>query len=263
MTAADLALAREMGVETLKPRDLERVEHMREAGRIVAQALATVRERVRPGVKTAELDAVVERAILDAGARPSFKGYRGFPAALCASVNEEIVHGIPGSRILMEGDIVSLDVGAYYRGYHGDSAVTVGVGKIGHRAEELMEVTRGSLYAGIAAARAGKHLGDISWAIQHHVESRGFAIIREYTGHGIGHKLHEEPTVLNFGRRGTGPVLRLGQTLALEPMVSSGDFRTKVLPDHWTVITKDRSLSAHFEHTILVLDGGAQILTEL
>lgn len=263
MIAADFVLAREMDVETLKPRDLERLEGMREAGHIVAQALAAVKERVRPGIKTAELDAVAERVILDAGARPSFKGYRGFPAAVCASVNEEIVHGIPGSRILMEGDIVSLDVGAYYRGCHGDSAVTVGVGEIGRRAEELLEVTRTSLYEGIAAAKAGKHLGDVSWAIQHHVESRGFAIIREYTGHGIGHELHEEPTVLNFGKRGTGPVLRLGQTLALEPMVSAGDFRTKVLPDKWTVITKDRSLSAHFEHTIVVLDGRAQILTEL
>jgi methionyl aminopeptidase len=234
---------------------------MRQAGGIVAAVLDILSQRVRSGMKTKELDVIAAREVGRLGAKPSFKGYRGFPANLCVSVNDEIVHGIPGERILQEGDIVSLDLGAIYNGFQGDGAVTVGVGEIDSKAKELMEATEDALKAGIAAARPGARLGDISAAIQGCAEGRGFSVVREYTGHGIGRDLHEEPQILNFGLAGTGPVLEKGMTLALEPMVNAGDWRTRLGDDQWTVLTADGSLSAHFEHTIVITDGGAEVLT--
>ncbi|MGC8825753.1 MAG: type I methionyl aminopeptidase [Anaerolineae bacterium] len=243
---------------------------MRRAGQIVAKVLEAIREHVRPGITTGELDELAERIIRAEGGIPSFKGYDGgsdrppFPATICASVDSEVVHGIPSRRrVLEEGQILSVDVGAIYQGYHGDAAITVPVGKVSDLARRLMEVTEGALYAGIAAARAGNRLGDISYAIQSYVESHGFSVVREYTGHGIGREMHEGLQVLNFGEPGRGVRLRAGMTLALEPMVNVGDWRTRVLADGWTVVTYDGSLSAHFEHTILVRDGEAEILTRL
>lgn len=235
---------------------------MSQAGRIVAETLALLTEHVRPGVTTGHLDALAHEHIVKSKALPSFKGYRGYPASICTSINEQIVHGIPGERVLVEGDIVSIDVGVVYRGFQGDAAVTVGVGEISPVAQQLLAVTRGSLEAGIAQARSGNRLGDISWAIQHYAESRGFSVVREYTGHGIGRRMHEDPQISNFGQPGQGAPLREGMTLALEPMVNVGDWRTKVLDDHWTVVTLDNSLSAHFEHTVAIMDGEPLILTQ-
>ena len=234
---------------------------MRQAGRIVAIVLDILSRQMRPGMKTKELDVIAAREVERLGAKPSFKGYRGFPANLCVSVNDEIVHGIPGERILREGDIISLDLGASFMGFQGDAAVTVGVGEIDSQARELMETTEGALKAGIAAAHPGARLGDISAAIQNYAESGGYSVVREYTGHGIGREMHEEPQIPNFGLPGTGPVLKKGMTLALEPMVNVGDWRTRVGDDHWTVLTADGSLSAHFEHTIVIADGEAEVLT--
>ena len=234
---------------------------MRQAGRITAMVLERLRLQVRPGMKTKELDAIAARELEKLGAKPSFKGYQGFPANLCVSVNDEIVHGIPGERILAEGDIVSLDFGAIFMGFHGDAAVTVAVGETSPQARQLIEATEGALKAGIAAAYPGARLGDISAAIQHYVEARGYSVVREYTGHGIGREMHEEPQIPNFGLVGTGPVLRKGMTLALEPMVNAGDWRTRVSDDHWTVLTADGSLSAHFEHTIAITDSEPEVLT--
>jgi len=237
--------------------------YMRQAGRIVAETLAILQDRIRPGITTADLDALAYKVITKHNAVPSFKGYRGFPASLCVSVNEEVVHGIPGKRVLREGDIVSLDLGAIYHGYHGDAAITLGVGKISKEAARLIEVTAGALQAAIAQARAGHRLGDISWAIQNYAESRGFSVVRQYVGHGIGREMHEDPQVPNFGQPGQGIKLRPGMTLALEPMVNMGDWRTKVLPNNWTVVTEDGKLSAHFEHTIAITAGEPEILTKL
>ena len=235
---------------------------MRQAGRIVATVLNILSQRLRPGMKTKELDVIAAGEVEKLGAKPSFKGYRGFPANLCVSVNDEIVHGIPGERILRQGDIVSLDLGALFMGFQGDAAVTVGVGEIDLKARELMEATEGALKAGIAAAHPGARLGDISAAIQNYAELRGYSVVREYTGHGIGREMHEEPQIPNFGPPGTGPVLEKGMALALEPMVNAGDWRTRVGDNHWTVLTADGSLSAHFEHTIAITDGGAEVLTD-
>jgi methionyl aminopeptidase len=234
---------------------------MREAGRIVAEVLARLREKVTPGVTTAGVDALAYQIIVGYGAKPSFKGYRGFPASLCVSVNEEVVHGIPGKRVLQEGDIVSLDVGAIYRGYQGDAAITLGVGKVNGAAQHLMEVAAEALQAGIAQSRAGKRTGDISWAIQQCAERNGYAVVREYTGHGIGREMHEEPQIPNFGEPGRGVLLKLGMTFALEPMVTMGDYHTRVLDDNWTVVTVDGQLSAHFEHTVAVTEEGPEVLT--
>lgn len=236
---------------------------MREAGRIVAEVLARLREKVVPGLTTAELDALAHQMIVSYGAKPSFQGYRGFPASLCVSVNEEVVHGIPGKRVLQEGDIVSLDVGAIYRGYQGDAAITLGVGEVNGAAQHLMEVAAETLEAGIAQCRAGKRTGDISWAIQTCAERNGYAVVREYTGHGIGRKMHEDPQIPNFGEPGRGALLKPGMTFALEPMVIAGDYHTKVLDDNWTVVTLDGQLSAHFEHTVAVTEGEPEILTRL
>lgn len=236
---------------------------MRQAGRIVAAVLDVLRRSIEPGLVTAELDAITERELKRHDAIASFKGYRGFPANVCVSVNDELVHGIPGNRVLREGDIVSLDLGAIYDGFHGDAALTVGVGRISRQAEALIEATAGALEAGIASARSGAHLSDVSAAIQSFAESRGFSVVREYVGHGIGRQMHEEPQIPNFGPPGQGPVLRRGMALALEPMVNAGGWRTKVAGDGWTVSTADGSLCAHFEHSIAITDGEPEILTML
>ncbi len=240
----------------------EEIAAMRQAGRIVAMILKTIVEEIKPGMATKKLDDIAARELKRHGAKSSFKGYRGFPANLCVSVNDEIVHGIPGKRVLHEGDIVSLDFGAIYHGFQGDAALTVGVGRISKKAEALIETTNGALKAGIGAARAGGRLGDISHAIQNYAETRGYSVVREYTGHGIGRDMHEEPQIPNFGPPESGPVLKKGMTLALEPMVNTGDWRTRVGDDQWTVMTADGSLSAHFEHTIAITDGEPEVLTE-
>jgi methionyl aminopeptidase len=234
---------------------------MRRAGRIVAAVLEILCQQAKPGIRTKELDTIAAREVEKLGAKPSFKGYRGFPASLCVSVNDEVVHGIPGERVLREGDIVSLDLGATYKGFQGDAAVTIGVGEISPLAQGLVEATKGVLQAGISAVHPGVRLGDISAAIQDYAESRGYSIVREYSGHGIGREMHEEPQIPNFGLPGTGPVLKKGMTLALEPMINVGDWRTRLADDHWTVLTADGSLSAHFEHTIAITDGEAEVLT--
>lgn len=234
---------------------------MRKAGRIVATILRIMARQLRPGMKTKELDVIAADELKRLGAKSSFKGYRGFPANVCVSINDEIVHGIPGERVLRDGDIVSLDFGAIFDGFQGDAAVTVGVGEVSSQAQQLMGATEGSLDAGIAAASAGATLGDISAAIQSYAESRGFSVVREYTGHGIGREMHEEPQILNFGSPGTGPVLKKGMTLALEPMLNAGDWRTRLGDDHWTVLTDDGGLSAHFEHTIAITDNKPEVLT--
>jgi len=234
---------------------------MRQAGKIVATVLEVLKSQVRAGMKTKELDGIAARELDRLGAKPSFKGYRGFPANLCVSVNDEIVHGIPGERVLAEGDIVSLDLGAIFMGFQGDAALTVGVGRISPQARRLIETAEGALGTGIAAAYPGARLGDISAAIQNYAESRGYSVVREYTGHGIGREMHEEPQIPNFGLPGSGPVLKKGMTLALEPMVCVGDWRTRVGGDHWTVVTADGGLSAHFEHTIAITDTEPEVLT--
>ena len=234
---------------------------MREAGRIVATVLEVLSKQVKPGIKTRELDTIAARELERLGAKPSFKGYRGFPANLCVSVNDEIVHGIPGERVLEEGNIVSLDLGAIFKGFQGDAALTVGIGEISLEAKQLMQTTEGALKAGIAAAHPGASLGDISAAIEDYAESRGYSVVREYTGHGIGREMHEEPQIPNFGLPASGPVLKKGMTFALEPMINIGDWHTRLGDNHWTVFTADGSLSAHFEHTIAITDGEAAVLT--
>lgn len=234
---------------------------MRRAGEIVARTLEETSALVRPGITTAELDRIAEKVIRDMGGIPSFKGYHGYPATICTSINEEIVHGIPGSRALRDGDLISIDAGAIWEGYQGDAAVTVGVGQVSPEAERLMEATRRALEAGIAAVRAGVRLGDVSHAIELAARSAGLEVIREYGGHGIGRAMHEEPRVLNWGPPGRGLQLRAGMTLAVEPMLTLGGYRTQQMDDGWTVITADLSLSAHFEHTIAVTEDGAEILT--
>lgn len=234
---------------------------MRQAGRIVAIVLTILRKETKAGMKTKELDEIAEREIISRGAIPSFKGYHGYPANLCVSINNEIVHGIPGERVIKEGDIVSLDLGAIFDGFQGDSAITVAVGKVNEKAEKLIEVTESALEEGITAACCGAKLGDISAAIERFAASRGFQVVREYTGHGIGRNMHEEPQIPNFGIPGEGPVLREGMVIALEPMVNAGDWRTRVGKDRWVVLTSDGSLSAHFEHTIAITDHKAEVLT--
>jgi methionyl aminopeptidase len=237
----------------------EEIVIMRKCGKILAAILDKLRAEVRPGIKTGQLDVIMAEESKRNGVTPSFKNYRGFPANLCVSVNDEIVHGIPGERILQEGDIVSLDVGAKLNGFHTDAAITTGVGWISKEGEDLIAVTEGSLKSGIAQAISGAWVGDISSAIQHYVESKGFSVVREYTGHGVGRDLHEEPQIPNFVV-GKGILLRKGMTLAIEPMVNAGDWHTKLAANQWTVLTADGSLSAHFEHTIAITDNGADIL---
>ena len=242
---------------------------MRQAGRIVATVLEILKSQVKAGMRTEELDVIAARETERMGGQPSFKGYRGFPASLCVSVNDEVVHGIPGERVLRDGDIVSLDFGVIYDGFQGDAAITLGVGTVSQEAKQLMESTEGALKAGIAAAHPGARLGDISAAIEHYAESRGYSVVREYTGHGIGRKMHEDPRVPNctqssFGLMpGTGPELQKGMALALEPMVNIGNWATRLNDNHWTVHTRDGSLSAHFENTIAITDGEPEVLTSI
>jgi methionyl aminopeptidase len=241
----------------------QELDKMRRAGRITAQARDRVAEAVRPGTTTRELDAIAEEAIRSAGAVPSFKGYRGFPASICTSVNEEIVHGIPGDRVLREGDLIALDVGAIWEGYHGDSAVSVFVGEPpSDQAEKLVRATEESLEAAISQICPGGRLSDIGHAVQQVAEGAGFSVVREYVGHGIGQALHEDPQIPNYGPPGRGPELRPGLVIAVEPMVNVGGWETRVLEDQWTVVTADGSLSAHFEHTIAVTEDGPEVLTE-
>jgi methionyl aminopeptidase len=240
----------------------EEITIMRQAGRIVGEILKILSEKIRPGMKTKELDKIAEEELARLGAKPSFKGYHGFPANLCVSINDEIVHGIPGDRVMHDGDIVSLDFGAIYNGFQGDSAMTCTVGEASVEAKKLIEATRDTLQAGIDAARAGATLGDVSAAIQNYAESKGYSVVREYTGHGIGRDMHEDPQIPNFGVPGTGPVLKKGMTLAIEPMLNIGSWRTRKAEDDWTVLTIDGSLSAHFEHTIAINDKKAEVLTE-
>jgi len=237
------------------------LRYMRDAGRVVANVFQELEKAIRPGVTTGELDRLAEDFIIRQGARPAFKGLYGFPAAICTSVNEQVVHGIPGLRKLEAGDIISIDIGAEINGYFGDAAVTFPVGDISPEARRLLDVTRDALYAGIDVARTGNRLSDISHAIQSYVENHGFSVVRDYVGHGIGRKMHEDPQVPNFGRPGRGPRLEPGMTLAIEPMVNAGTYEVVTLDDGWTVVTRDGSLSAHFEHTVAITNGAAEILT--
>lgn len=235
---------------------------MREAGALTARVLQEVAAMVKPGVKTRELDRKAEELVARYGVKAAFKGYRGYPASICVSVNEEVVHGIPGDRVLQEGDIVSLDFGVIYEGFYGDSAVTVPVGEISSEAQKLLKVTKEALEKGISQAQIGNRLSDISHAVQTHVEENGFAVVREYVGHGIGREMHEAPPVPNFGLPNRGPRLKVGMTLAIEPMVNVCTWEVKSLADGWTVVTKDGSLSAHFEHTVAITEDGPEILTK-
>ncbi len=237
---------------------------MRQAGRIVARTLAELKQYVRPGVTTYELDQLAQRIITRHGAVPTFKGYRGFPASICTSINHEVVHGIPSKkRVLNEGDIISIDVGATLDGWIGDAAITLPVGRITERAQRLLETTEGALWSAIAQCRAGNYLENVSGAIQDYAESRGYSVVREYVGHGVGRQMHEDPQIPNFRQGKRGPQLKPGMTLALEPMVNEGVAETRVLRDKWTVVTKDGKLSAHFEHTVAITDGEPDILTLL
>jgi methionyl aminopeptidase len=239
------------------------IDRMRASGRLVARVLDAIGERIGPGVTTADLDALAESIIRShPGARPAFKGYGGFPASICASINDEVVHGIPSaSRGLKEGDIVGIDVGVLLDGYHADAARTFAVGAVSPEARELLETTRAALEAGIAAARPGGHLGDISAAIQAVVEAAGFSVVRELVGHGIGQHLHEDPQVPNFGNRGRGLALDPGLVIAIEPMVNRGECGVRTLEDAWTIVTADGTLSAHFEHTVAITENGPEVLT--
>ena len=236
---------------------------MRRAGRVVGETLKICRESVRAGMTTAELDAIAEREIRDRGGIPSFKGYRGFPATLCTSINNEIVHGIPGGTVIKEGDLVKIDCGAIVDGFHGDSAATVCVGEPTPEQAKLIEATERALWAGIAEARAGNRIGDIGQAVQTVAEGAGFSVVREYVGHGIGRALHEDPPIPNHGQAGKGLRLDEGLVIAIEPMVNVGTYETRLLRDGWTVVTADGSLSAHFEHTIAITPGGPEVLTAL
>lgn len=242
-------------------KSLQEIELMRQAGRIVGEVLYELSQAVKPGITTAQLDILAVRCIRKNNAEPAFLGYNGFPASICVSVNEELVHGIPGLRRLKNGDIVSIDVGVRYKGYYGDAAATFPVGKVSSSAAQLIEVTRESLNRAIKKAIPGNRLYDISYAVQSYVESQGFSVIRSYVGHGIGSRLHEEPQVPNFGMPGKGPLLEPGMVLAIEPMVSAGTWEVETLGDQWTVVTRDRSLSAHFEHSVAILEDGPKILT--
>ena len=234
---------------------------MREAGRIVANTLTMMHEWIKPGVTTADLDAKADNFIRRHNAKPSFKGYNGFPASICVAVNDQVVHGIPGGQRLEEGDIITIDIGANYRGLHGDAAVSYPVGRICPEAQRLLDVCQEALKIGIAQARSGRHLSDIGAAIQPYVEGEGFSVVRQYCGHGVGRHLHEDPQVFHYGAGDRGPVLRRGMVLTIEPMINAGKPDTRVLDDKWTVITSDGSLSAQFEHTVAITDDGPRLLT--
>jgi methionyl aminopeptidase len=237
------------------------IERLRRSGRMVRGLLEELRERVQAGVSTLDLEKYIERRIAQLGARPAFKGYRGYPCCLCASVNSEVIHGIPSERCLKRGDILSLDMGVVVDGYYGDSAITVPVGEISESTQRLLRVTQESLQLAIDQARLGNRLGDICATVQRHVEENGYSVVREFVGHGIGRQLHEEPQIPNFGQPGHGPVLKQGMVLAIEPMVNAGGPAVRVLADNWTAVTADGTLSAHFEHMVAVTRNGPDILT--
>jgi methionyl aminopeptidase len=240
----------------------DEIEKMRASNRIVADILRELKMLVRPGVRTIELDRYAEEQTRKRGARPAFKGYRGYAHSLCTSVNNVVVHGIPSERVLEEGDILSLDFGIYYQGYYGDAALTVPVSRVSETAQRLMRVTEESLYRGIGQARPGNRLGDISAAVQDWVESAGFSVVRDFVGHGIGKSLHEDPQIPNYGVRGKGVELKPGMVFAIEPMVNEGTYEVKVLGDGWTVQTADGKLSAHFEHSVVITENGPVILSQ-
>ncbi len=240
----------------------QELDAMRVAGSIVGDTLTLLKRSVVPGITTKELDSIAYKNITGHGAKPAFKGYRGFPGTICASVNEEIVHGIPGKRVLKEGDIIKMDVGATIEGFIGDAAISVAVGEVSPEAIDLMEATRLSLEEGIDAARPGNRIGDIGAAVQTFSEARGYGVVREFVGHGIGRFLHEDPQVPNYGQPGRGQLLRAGMCIAIEPMLNMGDWRTRILDDNWTVVTADGLLSSHFEHTIAITEDGPEILTK-
>ena len=242
-------------------KNADQLDRMRIAGRIVGETLALMRELAKPGITTLELDRMAEEYIRAQGAIPAFKGYNGFPATLCTSVNEEVVHGIPGLRCLESGDIISIDCGALIDGYFGDAAVTLPIGEVTEDLQKLLRVTEESLMLGIAQAKLGNRLYDVSHAVQMHVEANGFSVVRDYVGHGIGRAMHEDPQIPNFGKPGRGPRLEVGMALAIEPMVNMGTYEVQTLKDHWTVVTKDRRISAHFEHTVAITENGPEILT--
>jgi methionyl aminopeptidase len=239
------------------------IDKLRRVNQLVGRILAELRGMAQPGVTTQEIDAFAEAQVLAAGAEPAFKGYHGYPCTVCASVNEEVVHGIPSSRRLVEGDILSIDMGARLDGFYGDSAVTVPIGRVAPQAATLLKVTEEALFQGIDAVKPGARVSDIGAAVQRHVEANGFSVVREFVGHGIGSSLHEEPQIANYGPGGRGPRLSEGMVLAIEPMVNVGEPAVKVLADHWTAVTRDGSLSAHFEHTVVVTGDGREILTLL
>jgi len=241
----------------------DEIKKARTSARIVAEVLSTLRELVKPGVRTIELNRIAEQITDKRGARPAFKGYHGYPYALCTSVNEQVVHGMPSERVLLEGDIIGIDYGVYFQDYYGDAAITVPVGKVTEEARRLIMVTEQSLYDAIAQTRAGNRLGDVSAAVQVRAEQAGFSVVRDFVGHGIGKNLHEEPQIPNFGKKGRGIELKSGMIFAIEPMVNTGNYKVKVLPDGWTVVTEDGGLSAHFEHSVAITDNGPDILSKL
>lgn len=241
----------------------EQIKLMREAGRITGEALVLAGEAVKPGVTTKQLDTIIRRHIESCGAKPSFLGYAGFPGSACISINDQVIHGIPGPRVIEEGDIVKIDVGANFKGFHGDSANTFPVGKVSDEANKLIEVTKESFWRGIAEAKPGNRIGDIGYAVQSYVESFGFSVVRRYVGHGVGEELHESPDVPNFGTKGRGVRLCAGMTIAVEPMVNVGGPDVRELKDKWTVVTADGSLSAHYEHTIAITENGVIVLTKV
>ena len=241
----------------------DEIKRMAESCRIVAEALEGMKDNIAPGIATKDLDEFAESFILSKGARPAFKGYRGYPATVCTSINEQVVHGIPSSTKLKSGDIISLDIGVCYKGFYGDAALTLPVGSVENQAGELLSVTKKALETGLEKSVAGNRLSDVSFAIQEYVESEGFSVVRNFVGHGIGRELHEEPQIPNFGKPGEGPRLLPGMTLAIEPMVNAGNWEVVILNDGWTAVTKDKSLSAHFEHTVAITKNGLEILTKL
>ena len=257
-TASNSASTYTGGITIKSPQELEL---MRQAGAVVGEVLTLLKRSVEPGMTTKDLDQIAHKEILRHGAKPTFKGYRGFPASICTSINEEIVHGIPSKRVINEGDIIKLDVGATLGGLIGDAAISLPVGKVDEDAVALMDATRRSLEEGIKASLPGNRVGDIGAAVQKFGESKGYGVVREFVGHGVGRFLHEDPQVPNYGQTGMGPLLRPGMCIAIEPMFNLGDWHTRILDDQWTVVTADGKISAHFEHTIAVTDQGTEILT--
>ncbi|GAB6099868.1 type I methionyl aminopeptidase [Halanaerocella petrolearia] len=239
------------------------IEIMKRAGEVVAKTHNMLAEEIEPGITTQEIDQLAEEFILDQGAKPAFKGYQGFPNTVCVAINEQVVHGIPSSNALESGDIIGLDIGAIVDGYYGDAAQTLAVGEVSSETEQLLEVTEESLFKGIEQVKSGNRISDISHAVQEYVEEYGYSVVRKFVGHGVGKKMHESPQIPNFGAPGRGPRLKEGMVLAIEPMVNIGTHKVKTLDDGWTVITQDRELSAHFEHTVAVTETGPQILTQL